>query len=208
MDEIELKYRLNQSDERRVRESLSRTARFGSFDAVMVGQGDHRDTYLDRNGRLQRLGWSLRIREHADGARITLKVPTRRTGAALEREEIESTSVADVTEVFTEIVARLAEAKVTAEGAETPDILAHGLFGAVESLGLTALFTVRTDRTTWRLGEGERHVADLVLDTSRYTAGTTEELLDYQMEIELTDPAAENALNAIAGDQHGFEPTR
>lgn len=210
MNEVELKYSLNRSDELRLRDLLTRTSHFGTFEAATTGQGEHRDTYLDRNGRLQWLGWSLRIREHEGGSRITLKIPRagRQSGVAVERREIENTSAADVNAVFTEIVARLRDAKILADEAVATDVLAHGLFGALESLGLVPLFTVRTSRTTWRLADGDRHVADLVLDTSRYRAGATEELVEHQMEIELADLATENALNAIAATEFGLLPTR
>ncbi|MEV5749614.1 CYTH domain-containing protein [Actinoallomurus sp. NPDC052308] len=210
MDEIELKYSLRQSEEPELRDRLTRTSRFGSFTATPAGEGTHRDTYLDRNGRLQRLGWSLRIRERPDGTRITLKIPRAdpRAAAAIEREEIENTSTADVDEVFKDIVARLRAAEVSADGAEVADVLPHGLFGALSLLGMSPLFTVHTNRATWRLSDGGRHVADLVMDTSRYKVHEGEELLEHQVEIELADPAAEHALHAIATDEHGLPPTR
>jgi adenylate cyclase class IV len=210
VDEVELKYSLSQSDDIRMRELLDRTSRFGSFDADAAGETAHCDTYFDRNGRLQRMGWSLRVRECADGARITLKVPHANASgrAAMDRREIENESFADAERTLKDIVALLRDANVVERDAGPGDVLAHGLFGAMGSLGLTALFVVQTRRATWRLTDGGRRIADLVLDRSRYTTGSAEELIDHQMEIELADTASESALNAIATAEYGLESTR
>lgn len=209
VEEVELKYRLDPSDQLRIRDALTRTGRFGSFNAALVGQTEHRDTYLDRDGGLRGLGWSLRIRESTDGTRITLKVARDSTGdgVAIERQEIENTSIADVNEVITEIASRLREVSLLTSDAKVTDVLSHGVFGSMDSLGLADLFSVRTNRTTWRLTDNGRHAAELVLDESRYAVGGTEELPEYQMEIELADRTSESTLDAIARKEYGLVAT-
>jgi len=210
VDEVELKYRLDRSGERRLREVLTRTGQFGTFAAAPAGQEEHSDTYFDHDGRLRRLGWSLRVRERADGTRVTLKVPhdAVHAGSAMDREEIENTGASDAADVFADIAGRLREAGVIAHDAAVPDVLARGLLGAAEKLGLTVIFAVRTSRTQWRLSRAGQPVADLVLDASRYAVGDTEELPEYQAEIELADRTAEAALDEVARCEHGLAPTR
>lgn len=214
MPEIELKYDLDRAMSARIRDSLLTSTRFGAFEARQTGEVKHEDTYFDRHNKLCEQGWSLRVRLVGDAMRIAFKRPVAHAtthGGALEREELENASDADVRATFSSVVALLRGDAVLTDSEEAlPNLLVVGFDEAFRRVGLQRLFTIMTIRTRWILVRDGVDVAELALDESHYKITDDDELLAFQMEIEaLTDDAAQLVaeLDTTARTEFGLRPT-
>ena len=203
--EVESRLLIGEDRIERVAEELARRPRVGACTLRPGERGVHADTYFDAGGRLQAMGWSLRIRRTADEIRLTLKRPAQEAaerGAAVVRDELESGRDGTFGEVLARVVRLLHSAGVLDAAPADVDfrILRDGAAPALLGLGLQDLFTVETDRRTWlAVDAAGSTVAEIALDDSRYTAGSGGPVREGRLEVELLDGADRSALAELTG---------
>ncbi len=201
--EVESRLLIGEDRIERVAEDLGRRHRAGAYLLRPAERRVLADTYFDAGGRLQAMGWSLRIRRTADDIRLTLKRPAREpggSGAGVVREELESGRDGTFGEVLAEVLRLLRAEGVLDEAPGDVDfrILRDGAAGTLLGLGLQDLFTVETDRRRWLAAdEAGTDVAEIALDDSRYTTGAGEPVREGRLEVELVDDADAAALTEL-----------
>lgn len=188
--------------------------RLGPYSLQSPDVEEHDDTYFDtRDHDLYELGCSLRIRTRDIGTRITLKIPEPGEdgdGAGSRNREIENSDYSDIIDVFLEIIRLLREKRVIRRDWDSAAIMhlliAHGAAYALGSAGLQDLFTVTTERHTWRVMDTGQEISELTLDDSRYQfKRVIRDNYEHQcrMEVELRASAPDELLRELIGHVRG-----
>ena len=144
------------------------------------------DTYLDHAAALITRGWALRRREAAGApTRFTLKRSTQRTGAYVQRDELEIESVVIPPEIIREIGTQLASE-------------------------LRPVAQMQQRRRSWPLKRAGRLVADLTTDEIR-SGGAAWCEMEIEFVPSLSDQTAEelaHELEAFFSSSDALSPSR
>jgi CHAD domain-containing protein/uncharacterized protein YjbK len=179
--EREVKYRVASTAELN---ELRRIASLAGFPLTPAGVEEQQNIYYDTpGGELRRQEYALRVRTLGERQILTLKRDRSGSDGLHVREELESDLGAEG------LTAGWPAGEL---GAKLDELLGTGP-------DLTALFTITTMREKLLVGPLDRPIAELALDTCVLNAGGHTQGF-FELEIELLDAQAEQALHAMAAE--------